>query len=521
MLKYIKIQNFLIIENQELSFHNNYNVIIGETGSGKSIILKALSFVLGNRIDSKVIRNGCDKAIITAEFDISQNIAALKMLKEFELESNNSIILRRVIKSDSTSKTFLNDQIVSNQIIKKVFVNLIEIQTQHEKNNLYDNNYILNLIDNYHGHTDLINEVKDLFKKLDKEKKYLLELNEKSQKIVIEKQFYNQIINDLSTFNPTASDFEDTSQNLKNLKEASHFHSALQKLSDNFNSENGLLSLLNYSIKDLNLLIEYKSEFYDHLNTELTNQFDQLSNIADQIDKELYYISSNEFNEEDLKERFSNYKTFARKYRTTETGLELTLNDAIKKLELLDNIDTEIIKTSNIIEETSQLFSKISQKLSSIRQKSAKLIEKDIKNHLAELNMSQADINIQFSQHNENNWNSSGFDNIKFLITTNPGQPFTELKNTISGGEMSRILLAIKLCFNSKLGLNTIIFDEIDAGIGGKTAELIATKLEKLSKSIQTIAITHNEIISQNADKKLTISKKHINGQTFSDVKIA
>ena len=135
--------------------------------------------------------------------------------------------------------------------------------------------------------------------------------------------------------------------------------------------------------------------------------------------------------------------------------------------------------------------------------------------------MSKADINVKFNTLSENTWNNSGLDNIKFLITTNPGQPFTELKNTISGGEMSRVLLAIKLCFNAKLGLNTIIFDEIDAGIGGKTAELIAKKLENLAKSVQIIAITHNEIISKNANKKLTIAKEHVNGNTFSYVKIA
>ncbi|MDC0857608.1 hypothetical protein OAP83_02715, partial [Rickettsiales bacterium] len=300
-----------------------------------------------------------------------------------------------------------------------------------------------------------------------------------------------------------------------------NFKTSLKNLSENFNSERGILSLLNDSIKELNSLSEYKEEFVDMLSSEFSNQFDILSNIGDKIQDELYNVNSNQFNEEELKDRFSNYKTFARKYRVTESELELTLKDAKERLTLLENIDTEILKTENLINEKTELFLTEADNLSNIRKKSAKLIEKDIKNHLSELNMSKADINIQFNKLSENTWNHYGLDNIKFLITTNPGQPFTELKNTISGGEMSRVLLAIKLCFNAKLGLNTIIFDEIDAGIGGKTAELIAKKLENLSKSLQIIAITHNEIISKNANKKLTISKEHINGNTFSYVKIA
>jgi DNA repair protein RecN (Recombination protein N) len=521
MLKYLKIQNFLIIENQELYFHDNFNVIIGETGSGKSIILKALSFVLGNRIDQKVIRSGCDKATITAEFDISNHKQSLSLLDEFELENKQSIILRRVIKKDASSKIFLNDQIVSNQIIKKVFVNLLEIQTQNEKNNLYDNKYILNLIDNFHGNSSLVNEVNTLFKSLAESRLYLSELHDKAKKIIIEKQYYNQIIDDLDSFNPNLEDYNNVENNLKNIKESSNFQTSLKHLSENFNSERGILSLLNDSIRELNSLTEYKAEFVDKISTEFANQFDILSSISDQIEDELYDISSNQFNEEELKDRFSNYKSFARKYRVTESELELTLQDAKERLKLLENLDSEIVKTENLINEKTKSFLTEAGKLSKIRQQSAKTIEKDIKTHLSELNMSKADINVKFNTLSESTWNNSGLDNIKFLITTNPGQPFTELKNTISGGEMSRVLLAIKLCFNAKLGLNTIIFDEIDAGIGGKTAELIAKKLENLSKSVQIIAITHNEIISKNANKKLTIAKEHVNGNTFSYVKIA
>ena len=521
MLKYLKIQNFLIIENQELYFHDNYNVIIGETGSGKSIILKALSFVLGNRIDQKVIRSGCDKATITAEFDISNHTKSLSLIDEFELENKESLILRRVIKKDSSSKIFLNDQMVSNQIIRKIFINLLEIQTQNEKNNLYDNKYILNLIDNFHGNIPLVKHVNSLFKSLEESKLYLSELNDKAKKITIEKQYYQQTVDDLEAFYPTIEDYNNIEYNLKNIKESTNFKTSLKNLSENFNSERGILSLLNDSIKELNSLSEYKEEFVDMLSSEFSNQFDILSNIGDKIQDELYNVNSNQFNEEELKDRFSNYKTFARKYRVTESELELTLKDAKDRLTLLDNIDAEILKTENLINEKAELFLTEADNLSNIRKKSAKLIEKDIKNHLSELNMSKADINIQFNKLSENTWNQYGLDNIKFLITTNPGQPFTELKNTISGGEMSRVLLAIKLCFNAKLGLNTIIFDEIDAGIGGKTAELIAKKLENLSKSLQIIAITHNEIISKNANKKLTISKEHINGNTFSYVKIA
>jgi DNA repair protein RecN (Recombination protein N) len=521
MLKYLKIQNFLIIENQELNFHNNYNVIIGETGSGKSIILKALAFVLGKRIDSKVIRPGTDKAVITAEFDITNHQNTIDTLQKYEIDHENTIIIRRIIKNDSSSKIFLNDQIISNQIVKNIFNNLIEIQTQNEKNNLYDNKYILSLVDNFHGNKELTKKVKSSFLDLVELKDYLNELHEKSKKIEIETQYYNQIIDDLSPLNPNAEAFEDLAKRLQNIKEYSNYKLSLNQISNNFNDERGILSLVNDSLKELNNLTQYNQEFVDKYNVELSSQFDNLSNISDIFTNQLSELLAENYNEEEMRDIFSQYKSLARKYRTSEANLEATLLDAQTQLKQLGNLEAQIISTNDKIIEQSNIFLNQANILSSQRIKSAKSIQTNIKEHLSGLNMEKAAITIKISNLCEENWNINGIDEIEFLISTNPGQPFVELKNTISGGEMSRILLAIKLCFSQRINLNTIIFDEIDSGIGGKTAELIANKLLVLSKSMQIIAITHNDILSNNADKKLKITKKHIKNETFSQIEAA
>ncbi|MBT4921516.1 MAG: AAA family ATPase [Rickettsiales bacterium] len=521
MLKYLKIENFLIIENQELNFHDNYNVIIGETGSGKSIILKALAFVLGKRLDGKIIRPGCKKSTISAEFDITKHSHTIRELAKYEIDHDNSIIIRRIIKDDSSSKIFINGQIVSNQIVKNIFDNLIEIQTQNEKNNLYDNNYILNLIDNFHGSKDLIKSVKTIFLELKKLKDQLEQLHEQSKKIEIETRYYTQIIEDLSPINPTSEEFETLTKRLQNIKQYSHYKNSLQKISQNFNNDNAILSLMNDSIKEIYNLREYDQEFVDSKNTELSELFDSLSDLSCTFDDRLSDLLSDNGNEDEMRETFSQYKSLARKYRTSEPALESTLMDAKAQLDQLGTLEEQITSTNSKIIEVSTAFLKQAETLSLKRLETAKTIESNIKNHLSSLNMQTADINIKISKRGELDWNIFGINNVEFLISTNPGQPFTELKNTISGGEMSRILLAIKLCFSSKMALNTIIFDEIDAGIGGKTAELISKKLELLSKSTQIIAITHNETLSKSADLKLKIVKKHLNNQTFSQIEAA
>lgn len=518
MLKYLKIENFLIIENQELNFHDQYNVIIGETGSGKSIILKALAFVLGKRLDSKIIRPGCDKSTITAEFDLKDHQDCLTKLTQYEIEHDNNIIIRRIIKEDGSSKIFLNSQIVSNQVIQDISENLIEIQTQHEKNNLYNTDYLLQLIDRYHADSNLTLSVKNSFLTLKEKKVKLEELYEKSKKIEIETNYYKQTIKDLSPLNPSAENFENISNKIQNIKLYSKYQTSLQKIAESFNNENGILALVNNSLKELYNLTELDAKFVDDNSIELSSLFDSLANLSGNIDDKLSEILSDNDNEEELRETFSQYKSLARKYRTTEDSLGAILEEAKTNLDQLESIETDIIKTNEQIKLLTKEFLKHAEALSIIRQKSAKDIEENIISHLSDLNMPKAQINIQVENNNESEWNINGINSVRFLISTNPGQPFIELKNTVSGGEMSRILLAIKLCFKNRMNLNTVIFDEIDAGIGGQTVELIAKKLVTLAKTTQIIAITHNETMAKPANLQLKIVKKQTDNQTFAQI---
>ncbi|MBU1078427.1 MAG: DNA repair protein RecN [Spirochaetes bacterium] len=532
MLDHLRIRNYALIEDLKINFQKGFNVLTGETGAGKSIIIGALNIILGEKASMENVRTGEEKAMIEAMFDISNNLQVESILEHsgIEHERGEMLILRREITVDKKSKNYVNSTPVPLSKLKEIGDFLVDIHGQHEHQSLLKINTHIELLDKF-GHLEKEREelsisfeayvqLKDTLEKLqmnEQEKTRLLEL----LKFSIEEIE----IADLKA----GEDIElDKEYNLLNNQEKL-FQSVESSYNNLYGSESDLYSKLKETINILSDVEKYDSNIVS-IKQNLEEAYYQ---VEDAVATLRDYKSSFQFSPERLEsviDRIELINKFKKKYGETVEKIVAYKEKSLMDLQAIEKSEEEIEKTKEAIRTKEGELNKLAVNLSGRRRVVAKLFEERIMEHLNDLDMQKSlfQVNIAYIEkpggivhidEKQYKLSATGIDNIEFLIAPNVGEELKPLRKIVSGGEMSRIMLALKTVLNEVDKVNTLVFDEVDAGIGGKTSDVVGKKMDFLSRNKQVIVITHQAQISRYADKHFFILKEVVGDRTITRLK--
>lgn len=509
----LDIKNLAVIEKTHINFDKGLTVITGETGAGKSVILKAIALIMGTRADNNLIRHGQDSCDVCAEFKIHEFNTIKTWLHERDLADEDNCVIRRVIKKDKGSKTYINGYSVNLALLKELGRQLIDMYGQHEHQQLLHKSYQAQIIDDLCkqqdlNHSSCLLHIDTLFKKIKTLKTRMSESQANANEMASKFDLLTFQARELEELNVSNGEFEDISNEYSRLSHAKELLDGFKEvqfdLSDNDNSN--IESLLGRSLEKVESLMKFDSELKNSvelLRDALANTqevINQLRSASDRTD-----IDSERLNY--AEQRINSLITIARKHQCSENELGTLFERINSDLEILsqqmlspEELDEEINKLSN-------QYQKLANRCSIARTKAAKKLETHITKQMQLLGMEGGFFQINNTKLSLDNMTKSGLDDIEFLVSGNPGMPAQTLNKVISGGELSRISLAIQILGGSICSAPTLIFDEIDVGVGGGTAEIVGNHLRELAKNYQILCITHLPQVASKGMQHLNVKK--------------
>lgn len=508
MLTQLTINNFTIVDNLVIDFNTGMTAVTGETGAGKSISIDALGLCLGDRSDASFVRSGSERIDISAHFLLDDTPSALRWLTENQLDDNNECILRRVINLDGRSKAFINGRAVPISQLKELGQMLIQIHGQHEHQRLLRSEYQQILLDQYMNENVLLSAMKSAYKSW----KAVTEQYQQYEKLQQERSAHIQLLQyqlkELNEFSPIEGEYERVDEEYKKLSNAEQLINLSQKLIDLLEENNDLniLSNLNNAQSTAQELI--------NLDTTLTSISTMLEDAAIQIKEASYELHHYADNLEidpsrvmQLEQRLSKQILLARKHHTQPELLPDLYSRLLDEFKLISNQDEVGEQLKNDIKKYHQEASSIAKELHNKRIKVANMLAKQLTQSIRELSMPHGQFSIEVLN-DENKLTEFGSDQITFMVSTNPGQPIQPITKVASGGELSRIALAIQVLTAQKMETPALIFDEIDVGISGSTAAKVGNLLRELGQSTQVITVTHLPQVAGNAHHHYFVAKQ-------------
>lgn len=527
MLLNLKINNFALIKESDIMFTKGLNILSGETGAGKSIIFEALSVALGERASKSMIKTGTDHSVIEAVFSLTDELKSL--LSEKGLISDideETVIIRRDIYLDYPTVSRINGFSATLADLKEISAYLCDIYGQYEHQLLLDKDNYLSIINKatrieYNDEYDkLESELKDIFIEIKDLTNSLKNFLEKSSNLDSEIDFLEFQINEINEINPVPGEMDEIKDELKKLQNQELIQETLSSVDNNLRGSdeqfenNDVLAKLGESINNLERISNYMSDV-DGLIERMKTSMYELEDISSVISS---YIGTDydESRIEELSLRLSKLQMLEKKYATDIDGvlykkekLELELND-------LKYLDERIQEVRDKIKLKEDEYNVVANKISNLRKNAAEKLEKNLSDELHELDMQNSVFKVEFSVSKPT---EKGIDDVEFLAKTNKGSSFKPIREIISGGEMSRFMLAFKNVLSDANNYKTFVFDEIDAGLSGKVANTVGKRLEKLAEKRQVLIISHLPQIISKADSHYKITKKDIGDETVSSIK--
>lgn len=513
MIESLYIENFAIIDQVQIDFQSGMTVLTGETGAGKSIIIDAIGQLIGQRSQPSFVKNGADYAFIEGVFSSNKEIDKILLDNNFPIDEH--LVISKKINRDGKSAIKINYRNSSQLLLKKIMSQIVDIHSQFETHQLFNESYHLKLLDNFIG-----NELTDLKKEYLTLYQTYKNLNQKYLSLTKEELTDEQLdfylaqleeIEELDLENFDEEEFLKERNNLLNYEKNSQHIKNYKALMD---SSKGIMDLFKQSLNELSYL-----EIDD-----IKHNYDQLYDLyytVDGINQDIYdQFSQSYFSEEhhnEVQETFFKLNKLKRKYGQTIDAIIDFKNSLIEKIELFKNRDQMIENINLKLKETENQLIYYAKKISILRKNKALELEKEVKYILNQMYLQQVQFKFDFQI---NDFNDNGIDNVKIVVSTNSGQPLQPLQKIASGGELSRIMLAIKaVSQNSKDG-GTIIFDEADTGVSGKVAESIGHVMKKISKKQQVVCITHLAQVACFANNHLFIEKEQMDNTSKVHVRL-
>jgi DNA repair protein RecN (Recombination protein N) len=520
MLVSVAIKNFAIVRQLEVHWHQAMTTITGETGAGKSIAIDALSLALGERADASVVRKGADKAEVIASFDVSQLPQAQSWLKEQELDFEHDCILRRVVSKEGRSKAYINGSPVPASQLKSIGAQLVSIHGQHAHTQLTKPDYQRSILDEFGGHQKLASQVSAAFTDWQKICAELEQLRIQAQEHSATKQLLEYQVNELIEAELQPNEFEQVESEHRRLHHANSLKSdTLQAINILYENEQGnAYSALQQAISNL----ANSASIDASLNSSLELINGSLIQLEEGITELRHYSDELELNPEYLEQvesRMALLVDLARKHKVEPQHLVELQESLTQQLNELEFTNEKLEQLQLQKDQTLNTYNRLAEKLSNARRKSAKALSNDISASMQSLNMSGAQCQLSVSK-DEGRVAKDGFDVIEFLVCANLGQSLQPLSKVASGGELSRISLAIQVIIAEKVTTPTLLFDEVDVGVSGPTATAVGRLMKKLSQKTQVICVTHLPQVACFGEQQQFVKKQTIGNETETQMQL-
>ncbi|WP_339690937.1 DNA repair protein RecN [uncultured Parasphingorhabdus sp.] len=507
MLQSLSIRDIVLIEALDLEFGSGLTVLTGETGAGKSILLDSLGLALGNRADSGLVRQGTEKAQVTASFASpakGSKLAATLAENDIEIEPGEPLIIKRSVKADGGSRAFINDQPCSATLLRTVGGQLIEIHGQHDDRGLINPKGHRALLDAFAGVEG--NVVRDAYEAWQSAKTALEQAKQDQEAAEQDREYLEHSVAELSKFAPQPGEEEELALDRATMMKGEKLTGDLEAIRAAFDGSNGGLASLRAAARRLDMISEGHPLLGEALES-LDRSIVDASEAEDKLNEAAAALSFDPQRLDDMETRLFDLRGLARKHRVEPDKLSDLLSELQNKLAAISDGGRTLEDLEASLTGAKQSYIAAAENLRAQRSKAAKALDKAVAGELAPLKLDAARFETLLELLPEEHWNKGGMDRVEFLISTNPGAPLAPLGKIASGGELSRFILALKVALAEEYGLKTIIFDEVDRGVGGAVASAIGDRLSRLSRGAQLLVVTHSPQVASKGDAHMLINK--------------
>ncbi len=533
MLKTLYIKNYALIEQVSVQFGTGLNIITGETGAGKTILIDALSLLLGERASTDIVRKETDKSIVEGIFEVAKNKKVQTLLEENELEVQPELIIRREISLKGSNRCFINDSPVQLTLIKELGDLLVDLHGQHEHQSLLRTETHIDYLDNCADTEDLLRTYKWIHKSLSKLQSELKTLRDEELNLKEKSDLFGFQIKEIDAVSPQLDEEEKLNEELTVLENSEKLQQLTNELYMGlYENENSVYDSLMSMKNSLNELAKINKSF-EEMNSEYESVLTILNEMANNLRSYNAKVSFDADNLEGIRERLGAISMLKKKFGGSIKSILEYRKKIAGDYDIAENYSEKISELESKIKTVRENCGATAEKLSEARKKSAKKIEKDIVDLLKQVGIpnSKFEIRILNTPAEDSDeyilvkgkkfkYNSSGYDDVQFFITTNLGEDLKPLAKVASGGEISRIMLTLKSILAKRDKLPLLIFDEIDTGVSGPVAQKVGQKLKELASHHQVIAITHLPQISGLADYHYTVEKFEKEKRVISRIRI-
>lgn len=514
MLKNLSIQNIVLIDKTQINFASGLCVLTGETGSGKSILLDALGLAIGFRSNLRLIGDDENKAQVAAEFDISQNENCQKILEENDLlDIENPLLLRirRSIQENSASKVFVNDVTIGVNLLAKIGESLIEIHGQHDQGGLLNASSHCQILDEFSQNQELLKSLKKIYESLKITEDKIAEINARKEQNQREKDYLEHVIKELLSADIQENEEENLVSKKDQLIGKEKILNFLEDLKSHLTEANSQTILAQRILIRNHHIIENfladKKEQFEKISEKLDQQNIELDSTLSSFGEIVREINSSENNLAEIEERLFFIRSLARKFSVRVEELPEIIKASQEKLQLLSKEEETVSDLEDQRLKLSKTYQNIADELSKNRKKYSLILAKKVEEELQFLKMTNTKFLVEVKSHDDLSHRSNiGYDKVRFLAAINNNN-FDDIAKIASGGELSRFMLALKVALMNVKSTPTMIFDEIDTGIGGSTADAVGKRLKSLSQNLQILVVTHQPQIAAKADHHFKISK--------------
>ena len=514
MLKSLSIRNVVLIDSLDIDFSDGLVVLSGETGAGKSILLDSLGLLLGNRAEQGLIRQGADKLSVTGIFEVSSENKIINLAKEYDIDIDEDIIIKRTITADGKNKIFFNDQPITLKLLKELAHNLIEIHGQYDNQGLLNPAFHGEILDSFGHYNRELLKTKESYwtyktaaSELQKKEDDLLKAKENEENL-------RHWVAELEKVSPQKGEEEILRNRRSELMNAEKIIEKLNAAYTSLNGGNSVLESISKARNAISRANEIVNNKYADIEQNLENALYSLNEAVEQIESNSSDISLNQNEIDNIETRLYTLRDLAKKHHTDTDSLPQKLDEMTA---LLQNLQSGADNVNELKEQVAKCrgdYIKNAEILSKARQNAAQKLDKAIMKELPPLKMEKAVFQTTITAKPEAQWQENGWDNICFEVSTNPNTPLGALNKIASGGELSRFMLALKVNLADKENKETLIFDEIDSGIGGATAEAVGERLARLSQTEQVFVVTHSPQVASFSHEHFKVEKHTENNVT-------
>ena len=508
MLVSLAITDIVLIDRLRMEFEDGLCVLSGETGAGKSILLSSIGLAIGARGGRELIRHGESQGSVTAEFSLSQDHKIWPLLVEQAIDfEDGQIILRRIVYKDGKSRAFINDQSVSISLLRLIGEGLVEIHGQHDERGLLNPKGHRDLLDDFGDYDVLRHKVSKNYESLIKLKKALLTEQEKLELAKQDEEYIRHNLDELETLNPIQGEEEELAKERSRMMQGETLSEGLGELLDKLLNDKGVDTVLRATIRKMERMAAQAPGLLEKVSESLERAANETAEAIAELEDTIRNLEFNPYDLENTEERLFSLRAAARKHNCQVDQLVDLKMQFAQKLSTIEYGDEEVNRLKIEVKAAQSGFEKRVNELSKARKKAADTLDKSVNEELPALKMDKARFKTFLEPIEKTNWNAHGGERIDFRVSTNPGAPFGGLIKIASGGELSRFILALKVVLARQTSVATLIFDEIDQGVGGAVANAVGGRLSELTKNAQIMVITHSPQVAARGNTHWYINK--------------